>query len=57
MSLNIKMTSIYNKLWNKQNDFFLRSSYLQMGQGAWNEFKKHTNHFISWNDVCFIVTF
>jgi len=56
--VNIKMTSIYNKLWNKQDElFFLKSSHLQMGQGSWNEFKRRTNHFISWNHACIIITF
>jgi len=37
--VNIKMTSIYNKLWNKQDElFFSRSSHFKMGQGSWNEF-------------------
>jgi hypothetical protein len=56
--LNIKMTSIYNKLWDKQDEFcFWEAHICKWDKAHQMNLKKHTNHFISWNHARIIVTF
>jgi hypothetical protein len=47
-NVNIKMTSVYNKLCNKQYGLFSSSiSYLHKGQDHQMNFSKYKNHLIS----------
>jgi hypothetical protein len=55
---NIKMTSIYNKLCNKQDVLFSSStSNLHKGQGSPNNLKRCTNHLISLNCVLYEIIY
>jgi ATP/ADP translocase len=52
------MTFMHNKLCNKQDGLFSSSrSYLHKGQDHEMSFKRHINHLISSNHVCFMATF
>ncbi len=59
--IDIKMTSMYNKLWKKQNEFSFYSSRWQVIFASRTKIiksKKHTNHLISSiNCVCSIIIF
>ncbi len=49
---------MHNKLCNKQDGLFSSSrSYLHKGQDHEMSFKRHINHLISSNHVCFMATF
>jgi hypothetical protein len=52
------MTSMYNKLCNKQNGLFSSNmSYLQKGQKSSNEFFKTYKPLNSSNSTCFMANF